>query len=693
LKNVPKTRGTRHYSVFEIPIDPRTGAKRGEARMATPDMGHDVDNYYACYLPNDNIIFASTASYEGVPCVGGGAYVANLYLMDKGGSNVRRLTFDQDASWHPSLQANGRVMYVRWEYTDSAHYYSRLLMTMNPDGSDQKAYYGSNSYWPNSMFFPRQVPGAGNENKFVASITGHHSHAKGGAACVFDVSVGRQEADGALQLLMGRGKPVEPLVIDNLCGSYDPKFYHTFPLSEKYFLTCANNSVYLVDAFDNLLCIKKADSGGGYWEPIPLRKTKRPPVVPDRVNPASRQVTVLLNDVYLGPGLAGVPRGTVKSMRIYRYEYGPRHKGGHYSMGMEAGWDAKQVLGTVPVEDDGSASFIVPANSPFAMQPLDAGGRALQLMRSWTVGMPGEFLSCVGCHESQNTPPAPRRAKAMLRKPSTIEPFYGPARGFSFQREMQPVLDKYCVGCHDGSKDLAEDGSDRKGRYKVPDRIIGTGDNTGKKFAECGIPDFSNPRSAHRMLHPYVRRNGPEGDYHLLPPLEFHADTSELAQMLKKGHHNVKLDKVSWDRIYTWMDMNAPFHGTWSEAGANKDILDRRMELRRLYANDIYNPETIVNPYQKKSEFVTPERREADVVERTPADVRKREREPLELDLGDGAKMKLVSIPSGSFSMGSNDETPVEQPVTRVRIRSPFYMGATEVTLGQFRKFDPEYLN
>ncbi|MHC4253306.1 MAG: TolB-like translocation protein, partial [Planctomycetota bacterium] len=142
LKNVPKTRGTRHYSVFEVPIDPRTGAKRGEPRMATPDMGHDVDNYYACYLPNDNIIFASTASYEGVPCVGGGAYVANLYLMAKNGSNVRRLTFDQDASWHPSLQANGRVMYVRWEYTDSAHYYSRLLMTMNPDGSDQKAYYG-----------------------------------------------------------------------------------------------------------------------------------------------------------------------------------------------------------------------------------------------------------------------------------------------------------------------------------------------------------------------------------------------------------------------------------------------------------------------------------------------------------------------------------------------------------------------
>ena len=65
-----------------------------------------------------------------------------------------------------------------------------------------------------------------------------------------------------------------------------------------------------------------------------------------------------------------------------------------------------------------------------------------------------------------------------------------------------------------------------------------------------------------------MRRNGPEGDYHLLTPLEFHADTSELVQMLQKGHHNVQLDEEAWDRIITWIDLNAPYHGTWTEAGA-----------------------------------------------------------------------------------------------------------------------------
>lgn len=698
LSPVTNMPSAKYYTVYEMPIDPKSGAKTGNIRMVAPDMGQDIDNYYACYLPNDRIIFASTAAYEGVPCVGGRASVANLFLMDSNGANVRRLTFDQDASWHPSLQANGRVMYVRWEYTDSAHYFSRVMMTMNPDGTDQKAYYGSNSYWPNSMFFPRQIPGPGNSSKFIASITGHHSNPKGGAACIFDVSKGRHEADGAIQLLMGRGKEVEPLVIDNLCNSYSPKFYHTFPLSEKYFLTCANNSVYLIDTFDNMQVIKQADEGGTYWEPIPLRATERPPVIPDRVDLNSKETFVLINDIYLGPGLSGVPRGTVKDLRVYRYEFGPRGVGGHYSMGMEAGWDSKQIMGTVPVEEDGSVNFTVPANTPFAMQPLDENGEALQLMRSWTVGMPGERLSCVGCHESQNMTPAATRAKAMLREPSKIKPFYGPMRGFSFEREVQPTLDKYCVGCHDGTKDLTEDGSDKQGRYKVvANRIAGTGDNTGKTFTEVGIPDLSNSVSAHRSLHPYVRRNGPEGDYHLLTPLEFHADTSELVQMLQKGHHNVKLDAEAWDHINTWIDLNAPYNGTWNEPYGSRasvsNVLARRMELRALYANDTYNPETVVNPYQKSETFIMPDKPKVKLVERKPADVKEQKQTTVKLDLGDGISMDLVSIPAGTFYMGSNDETPVEQPVSKVKISDPFYMGSTEVTLEQFRQFDKDYLN
>ncbi len=673
------------YGVFEIAIDPHSGAKRSEPEWVSPDMDSDLDCYDACYLPDDkHIIYASTAAYEGVPCVGGSDYVANLYSINRENKKVRRLTFEQDGNWHPSVMENGRVLYTRWEYTDSAHYFSRIMMTMNPDGTDQKAFYGSNSYWPNSMFFGRQLPGQ--PGMFISTVTGHHSNAKGGALCIFDVSKGRHEADGAVQFLTGHGKKVHPLVLDALHSAYSPMFYNPWPINDKYFLaTSGGGDVYLIDIYDNMICLKKGDGEGRYYEPVPLRKTARPATVPDRVDLSVRDATVLINDIYEGPGLRDVPRGTVKSLRVYRYEYGPRHTGGHYAMGMEAGWDAKQVLGIATVESDGSASFKVPANTPFSMQPLDADGKALQIMRSWTVAMPGEQLTCIGCHENQNQSPPVKRFIAMNRKPEVLTPFYGPTRGFSFQREVQPVIDKYCVGCHDGKEPA--------GRYTVADRIIGTGPHTGKKFSEVGIPDFTNPRNAHTMLHPYVRRNGPEGDYHLLTPLEFHADTSELFQMLAKGHHNVKLDADSLRRLITWADLNAPVHGTWTEAGANTEILNRRKELRKKYADVIYDPEEIVNPYEKSAEIVMP----PPVKQRTvPAEapvIAAQGADAIELDLGSDVRMKLVGIPSGEFSMGSNSETPMEQPVARVKIDQPFLMGTTEVTLRQYRQFDPAYLN
>jgi len=672
------------YGVFELALDPETGDRVGEPRVVSPDMGRDSDCYDACYLPDGRIIFASTAAFEGVPCVGGKAYVANLFRMSGDGRDVRRLTFDQDGNWHPSVMENGRVMYTRWEYTDSVHYYSRVLMTMNPDGTDQKAHYGSNSYWPNSMFFARQIPGK--TSMFIASITGHHSNAKGGALCLFDVAKGRHEADGAVQFLTGRGKKVHPLVIDGLHRAYHPMFYNPYPIDETFFLaTTQDGSVYLLDVFDNMVCLKRSEAGERFYEPIPLRRTAKQRVMPDRINPTRKDATVLISDIYAGPGLSDVPRGSVKALRVYRYEYGPRHKGGHYAMGMEAGWDAKQVLGTAPVEADGSVSFTVPANTPFAMQPLDKEGRALQLMRSWTVAMPGEHLSCIGCHESANMSPPTRPAAAMHRAPSELEPFYGPVRGFSYTREVQPVIDKYCVSCHDGAP--AGD------RFVVPDRVAGTGSKTGKSFVEAGIPDLRDPGRSHRALHPYVRRNGPEGDYHLLTPLEFHASTSELFQMLEKGHHNVQLDPESYDKLITWADLNTPFHGTWTEAGADPGILKRRKELRERYAGDTYDPEAIMAPYVKQGDSVMPEPLEGRVVAATASKIDDYDAQETVLDLGDGIQMKFVAIPGGEFSMGSNSETPMEQPVSRVAIKKPFAVGCTEVTLAQYRQFDSTYLN
>jgi formylglycine-generating enzyme required for sulfatase activity len=172
--------------------------------------------------------------------------------------------------------------------------------------------------------------------------------------------------------------------------------------------------------------------------------------------------------------------------------------------------------------------------------------------------------------------------------------------------------------------------------------------------------------------------------------------------MLEKGHYNVKLDKEGWDRIITWMDLNAPYHGTWTEAGANTNIIARRLDLRAKHTGVSFNPEKIVNPYEKRLTAVMPETRPAPAAPpglkgwpMAPDEAARLQggSEPLSIDLGNGVSMKLVSIPAGSFLIGSTNETPMEAPVSKVDITRPFWMAATEVTLEQYRQFDTNYLN
>ncbi len=230
---------------------------------------------------------------------------------------------------------------------------------------------------------------------------------------VLDTSKGWHEADGILHRIGHRREPILPVIRDNLVGDSWPKFLHPWPLSDKYFVAAAQWDatspwgIYLVDVFDNMLALA-VDPKYDFFEPIPLKPRARPPAIPDRVDLAHDDATVYLHNVYAGPGLAEVPRGSVKRLRIAAYHYGYPGMAGPDKIGRSGPWEVMRILGTVPVYDDGSASFRVPACTPITVQPLDARGRALALMRSWYTAMPGEQASCVGCHEAPRQSPATR---------------------------------------------------------------------------------------------------------------------------------------------------------------------------------------------------------------------------------------------------------------------------------------------
>jgi len=665
--------------------------ENGDLKQMTPSMASDIDNVEGIYVPDGSVAFISTASMMGVPCVNGSDPVGNIYRLEPDGKTVRQLTFEQDQDWCPTMLPNGRILYLRWEYTDIAHYFTRIMFHMNPDGTNQSEYYGSGSYWPNSLFYAKPV--AGHPSKFVGVISGHHGVARAGELIIFDPAKGRRETDGVVQRIPGYGQPVEPVIADELVQNSWPRFLFPWSLNENYYLVSCKTSenapwaIYLVDTWDNMLKLRE-ESGAGLFEPMPLVAREEPPVITPRIDPTTDKSTVFITDIYAGPGLQGVPRDTVKRLRVFAYSYGYRGMGGHDVFGMESCWDGRRMLGEVPVFEDGSALFEIPANTPISLQPLDSEGRAVQLMRSWLIGMPGENVSCVGCHEQQNTITPSKSTLAAYSKSLQIEPFYGPERPFSFEGEVQPVLNKYCVGCHDDSDE------------ELPN------------FADTSQgPEYFS--KSYHALNGYLRRPGPESDVHMFRPMEYHASTSELVQMLKKGHHGVELDDEAWRKLYCWVDLNLPYFGTWTEIVAARqnedakkmiaDVSSRHAELKKLYADHDLDFEsgsfTGYGEYKNVS-FLPPKELpvpdfSAPVVANWP--MTPEQATALQKTVATGPKsikiedvtIDLVPIPAGTFVMGDECGNFDELPRCSVTIDKPFWMMTTEVTNKFYHLFDP----
>ena len=728
-----KHRGNDMWGVFEIELGPDGKAKGSGCVEVSPRDYPDVHWANGCYLPNrDQVIVLGSGVYQYLPCEDGNMPMMVLYRIDRKTGEVRQLTYEQDSDYTPSVLNDGRVVFTRWEYSDMQHYFARELMTMNPDGVGQLSLWGSGSYFPTFFYKARAIPD--DPHRLVMIGGGHHGVAEKGRMLLVDPSLARAypyrydppsrawgptlhklrvpaqvlpaSQTGLVQEFPGWGQDVEgdvcDLQVNNQFDRGKPYMSYPYPLDGKYYLaTCQMEplgrfGIYLVDVFDNMILLAEAPDGM-LFEPIPLRARKRPPVIPDRSDPTKKDCTVHIADIHAGPGLAGVPRGTVKKLRLFAYHFNYHRTGGHVSIGLdraEAGWDVKRVLGTVDVEDDGSCCFRMPARLPVSIQPLDGEGRAVQLMRSWVVGMPGERVSCTGCHEDNRTSVATGRKQADLKPIQEIVPMDGDGvRPFAFATEMWPLVQKRCAACH-GNADTAPVRAWDQGGDGKSARLV-----------------MRNAEEAYRFVHPYVRRPGSESELPILNPMEYHASTSPLVQMLKKGHHGVALDDAEWRVLYTWIDLNAPWKGKWNPPEPEQRT--RRLELSRLFGGNVDDPE---REYDRQAALVaargaptpmrpTPQPKcgakaasvpgwpmsELDayalqagrIDQRAPVTVRT-------IELGAGQSMTFRRIPAGTFVMGSADGAPDETPCV-VTIERPFWMSETEVRNDQYRVFDPTH--
>ncbi|MDR1097372.1 MAG: SUMF1/EgtB/PvdO family nonheme iron enzyme, partial [Tannerella sp.] len=687
------------WQLFELDIN------TGKSRQITPEAyASDFDSFDGCYTVDGRYIFCSTATFMGLPCTNGQDKMCGLFIYDPATDQIRQLTFDQDSNWNPVMMNNGQILYQRWEYADLPHTYSRMLFTMNPDGTGQLAYYGSGSYFPTSFFGARPIPGSSN-NAIVGIATGHHGTSRSGRLLIVDPSKNRHDPDNVTAEIPYRGKKVEQTVRDRLVDGVWPQFLQPYPLNEKYFLVTMKASpeslwgVYLVDVFNNITPVIQEEDAG-YFEATLMGESEKPALISDRIKPDSKTATVFLQDVYFGGGLKGIPRGAVKKLRIGSYSFSPWYQGGTPGLhGLDGPCDVKRILGEVDVEADGSAMFTVPSNTPLFLQPLDSTGKALQIMRSWFTAMPGESVSCLGCHEERNVAPNLKKTLASNAAPQQIKEFCGPRRGVGFRQEVQPVLDRACVACHNGSQPelpyLKGDSMMPKWRsdihYSAPE-------DEGGAFTE-----------SYYQLQRHVRHPGLESDMRMLAPTDVHADQTELFQMLNSGHHGVQLTDEETRRLALWIDMNAPFHGRRSDINKYERTKQSR-ELKAKYApvfgvelDDIeWMPEIPeVKPEYPPAKPLVPLGDTAKIKgwphNAQPGNERFEDWTQIHLgefqksiDLGNGVKLEMIKVPAGKYIMGSarNDN---EKPMSVQTVEKPFWIGRLEITNRQYSLFDASH--
>ncbi|MDY0166928.1 MAG: hypothetical protein RBS80_10315 [Thermoguttaceae bacterium] len=527
------------YHIWEVNVD-GTGLRR-----LTNDA---YDDLMPCYLPDGGIAFMSTRRKGYARCFGGQFStrwdVYTLHRMDGDGLNIRTLSYHDTNEWYPAVSHTGHILYARWDYIDRDAVTHQNLWASRPDGTNPIAVWGNATPNPHCTFQAQPIPGS---QKILFTASAHHSITAGSIA-ILDPTVAR---DGLEAI-----ERITPEIPFPESESRDIREYYAapWPLSEDFYLVAyspyplvwepgANRKdalgLYLLDRFGNRELIYR-DPEIGSTNPIPLRPRPTPPVLASMLADNAPPVgTMVVADV--SEGLGGVPRDHIKELRIVQIFAKTTNVANSPPVGLAGEENARAVLGTVPVEPDGSAHFNAPSGKLLLFQALDKDGFAYQTMRTVTYLQPGESVSCVGCHEHKMSAPVQPATNllALGRRPSEIHPGSWGGRPFSYVEVVQPVLDKHCVTCHGGEKPKGE--------------LVLTGEPAGafnRSYVEL--------MSAKDLIPRFAQRNQIQVT---LPGGEIGALGSRLMHMLREGHEDVALSDEELRRLALWIDLNAIFYG------------------------------------------------------------------------------------------------------------------------------------
>jgi len=501
--------GTDYYNLYTIKSD-GTDLKR--------ITSGPWDDYEAIYLPDGDILFISTRCKRHVGCYY--TQVGTMHRCKPDGSGIRIVSCNIEHDNTPAVLPDGRVLYTRWEYVDRSQVEYHHLWFMNPDGTGVNVYYGNMHSWI-VMIDARPIPGT--QEVIAVFSPGHGRNEHAGFPTILSQQFGPDDQDAAKRL--------------HKAGDFrDPE-----ALNKDTFLFARNKELVLLNR-DGQIETVYAHKDVNVHEPRLLRPRAREPIIPSRVDTARDTGEFLLIDVYKGRNMDGIKRGDIKKLLVMEVLPKPiNFSGGSDLTTWNGSFNLERWLGTVPVEDDGSAFFTAPANRPLFFIALDEHDLSVKRMQSFADLMPGEQTTCIGCHETRTTSPYvsdQTMPLAAQRAPSVIQNFQDIPDVLDFNRDIQPILNRNCVSCHNARE--------RKGSVDLSFR-------KSSKWSPAYITLIANRQVV----------DGANGLGNR-PPRSIGSSVSPLLNKLSGSHHNVRATEKEWQTVFLWIESAAPYCGSYA---------------------------------------------------------------------------------------------------------------------------------
>ena len=575
------------------------------------------NNLDPCWLPDGGIAFISDRKPAYAYC-----YVVTspvLYRMERDGSKQKRLSANYLMDFTPSVLADGKLVYTRWEYVDRPACPIQSLWTINPDGTELAGLYGNRVISPGTFMDAQPIPGT---NQVIATATNHNGSCRGGIVAI-DTTKGANAPEAIRNLTpeidiyahrLGGGPWGNGMLDCQIGGTYEKPV----AISANRFLVSKGGTIQLRDFDANAASLLFPKDGMGFYSPMPLCETERPPVVtgnfmdhgtelPEDGSVSGAWATVYMQDVYNGL-TPHVKRGDIKQIavvqEIEKSTHSPQNNMCIDGPGMRniavfgfqfplvscgATYAPKKLWGLADVNKDGSAAFEVPSEVPIYFLALDAEGRALQRMRSFTHLMPGEVQGCIGCHADRNNATPHSTMTSMIRPvvQKLKKPDWG-VKGFSYQEVVQGVFDRNCIECHNEREqpkhvDLT---GDRTDFFNVSyDILCRTGTQAERNWINHGSPSGPEYDKA-RGMSPYTEWiwtiNGAGHNVLEIEPRRWGSPASLVADIIRTGHPDadgtprVNVPDEDRRRVYLWLDLNVPYYGT-SSSNHKARLGSRRM--------------------------------------------------------------------------------------------------------------------